>query len=267
MTEDKNFKEILDKAKELESINFKESKDFNFTEYYGVIEKISKKNTTIKNEEAENLIKEYSEKVIDKDFINELISKKESILDFIRKYDPNSDIIKEMSLSDVDKVYAISNYLVNSYINYLNDMKFNFELSKGELKFLDNILTRSIEYNGDDVFTYVELYDNFWYGVRKTYDDNKSSETFTFKVSIKMILILHHLIKNYKVRGVTDEFKHFRNILYKIAQTNKLFNAYNIVVDRIKDDCKLWGNALDEVLTPREENVQQIKEIKQETQD
>ena len=255
MIEDKNFEEILNKAKSLESIDFKNVENFDYNEYYGIIEKIAKKNSTLKNEEAENLVKEFAEKIIDKDYVDALNNKKESILDFIRKYDPNSDIIKNMSEHDVDKVYAISNYLVNSYIKYPNEMLFNFEFSNAELKFVNNTLTKSIEYNGDEVFNYVELYDNFWKNVKETYDKDKTKSTYVFKVDIKMILILHHLIKNYKVRGTTDEFKHFRNVLYRIAQTNKLFNAYNIIVERIKDDCKVWGAALDEVLRSKEEVV------------
>ena len=255
MTEDKNFEEILNKAKSLETIDFKSNDNFDYNEYYNLIEKIAKKNSTLKNEEAENLVKEFAEKIIDKDYVDDLNNKKESILDFIRKYDPNSDTIKNMSEHDVDKVYAISNYLVNSYIKYLNEMLFNFEFSNAELKFVNNTLTKSIEYNGDEVFNYVELYDNFWKNVKETYDKDKTKSTYVFKVDIKMILILHHLIKNYKVRGTTDEFKHFRNVLYRIAQTNKLFNAYNIIVERIKDDCKVWGAALDEVLRSKEEVV------------
>ena len=169
MTEDKNFEEILNKAKSLETIDFKSNDNFDYNEYYNLIEKIAKKNSTLKNEEAENLVKEFAEKIIDKDYVDALNNKKESILDFIRKYDPNSDIIKNMSEHDVDKVYAISNYLVNSYIKYLNEMLFNFEFSNAELKFVNNTLTKSIEYNGDEVFNYVELYDNFWKNVKETY--------------------------------------------------------------------------------------------------
>lgn len=260
MIEDKNFEEILNKAKSLESIDFKNVENFDYNEYYGIIEKIAKKNSTLKNEEAENLVKEYAEKIIDKDYVDALNNKRETILNFIRKYDPNSDIIKNMSEHDVDKVYAISNYLVNSYIKYLNEMLFNFEFSNAELKFVNNTLTKSIEYNGEEVFNYVELYDNFWKNVKETYDKDKTQPTYVFKVDIKMILILHHLIKNYKVRGTTDEFKNFRNVLYRIAQTNKLFNAYNIIVERIKDDCKIWGAALDEALRPKEEVIDKVEQ-------
>lgn len=262
-----DFQEVLDKAKSLETIDFKSDSNFDYAEYYSVIEKIARKNVTIKNDEAENLVKDYAEKLIDKEYVTILNDKKESILNFLRKYDPNTDIILNMAEHDVDKVYAVSNYLVNSYIQYLNEMSFNFELSNKDYKFLNKILTQLIEYNGDDVFNYVELYENFWINVREFVDKNAHQETYYFKVNIKMILILHHLIKGFKVKGNTDEFKCFRNILYRIAQTNKLFNAYNIIVERIKEDCKIWGAALDESIRVKEEGMKVVDEIKEQPQE
>ena len=253
MIEDKNFQEVLDKAKELETIDFKTTDNLDYASYYEAIAKIAKKNDTIKNEEAETVIKLFANKLIDQSYIDELSKKRESLYDFLRKYDPNTELVESMSTYDVDKVYSITNYLVNTYINYINEMLFNFEFTNEEFKFLDKILTKLIEYNGDDVFNYVEFYDNFWEKAKEFYDNNRSDEKFTFNVDIKKILILHHLIKNYKVKGSGLEFKLFRNILYKIAQTNKIFNAYNVIVDRIKNDCKLWGNALDEVTKPHEQ--------------
>jgi lantibiotic modifying enzyme len=141
-------------------------------------------------------------------------------------------------------------------------MTFNFEIKTEEYKFLNKILTRVIEYNGDDVFNYVDFYETVWSNVIQQYESDKSVSTIKINIPIKKILILHHLIKDYKVKGITEEFRYFRNILYKIAETNKLFNAYNIIVERIKDDCKLWGNALDEVLSNKNNNtVKDINEV------
>ena len=41
-------------------------------------------------------------------------------------------------------------------------------------------------------------------------------------------------------------------VLYKIAQFNKLFNAYSIVIERIKADREIWGAALDVVANEKE---------------
>jgi len=253
MTENTEFKSVLDKAKELETIDFKNKEaEFDYTTYYEAIAKIANKNNNIKQEEAEIVVNEQSTNFVDKDFVEELNRKRESIKDFIRKYDPNSEIIRDMKVHDVDKVYSIFNYLLNSYIKYLNDMTFNLELTKEEFKFLNNVLTKETLYDGDEVFNYTEFIESFWENAKDEVEKDKSKESYVFKIDIKKILLLHHLIKGHKVKGITNEFKQFRSVLYKIAQTNRIFNAYNIIVDRLKEDAKLWGSALDLVLEPKE---------------
>ena len=253
MVENTEFQIVLDKAKELETINFKNKEEsFDYDTYYNAISKIANKNNNLKQEEAENVVSDYAVQFVDETFIQELSNKREAIKDFIRKYDPNSDIIKEMKVHDVDKVYSIFNYLLNSYISYLNDMTFNFEMSNAEFKWLNKVLTNTIEYNGEEVFNYIEFIESFWENAKSEFDKDRSKETYVFKINIKKILLLHHLIKGHKVKGITTEFKLFRSILYKIAQTNRIFNAYNIIVDRLKEDAKLWGSALDLILEPKE---------------
>jgi hypothetical protein len=253
MAENTEFQSVLDKAKELETIDFKDKgAEFDHNSYYEAIAKIATKNNNLKQEEAENILTDFAEKFVDKSFVEELGKKRESIKDFIRKYDPNGDLVKDMKVHDVDKVYSIFNYLLNSYITYLNNMTFNFELTKEEFKFLHKTLTHTLEYDGDEVFNYTKFIEEFWENAVEEVEKDKSKESYVFKIDIKQILLLHHLIKGHKVKGITNEFKQFRNILYKIAQTNKIFNAYNIIVDRLKEDAKLWGSALDLVLEPKE---------------
>jgi hypothetical protein len=47
----------------------------------------------------------------------------------------------------------------------------------------------------------------------------------------------------------------FRDILFKIARLNKLFNAYSIIIERIKGDREMWGAALDEIAKQKEIEV------------
>lgn len=251
------FQNALDKAGELEKVKITE-KGVNIDEYYSALEQIAIKNNSLKNEEAENIINTQTKQYVNEEFVKELEEKRIKVEDLIRTYDPNKDIVKNMKLSDVDKVYAISNYLLNSYIQYVNEMKFNITLTMDEFKFINKAITREIDYNADEVFNYVEFLNNLWYDVQKIAESNRSSEEISFVSDIKMILILHHLIKNYTVKGHTHDFTLFKNVLYKIALYNKLFNAYSIVIERIKQDREVWGAALDEVASKleKENNVE-----------
>lgn len=260
MSENKEFQKVLDKAKSLENVNFSDESEFNHDEFYGVIEKIANQNQSIKDQEAETVIQNLAAEYINLEFINELNKKKKTVEDFIRKYDPNkSDFLKGIHSNEVDKIYAISNYLLNAYIQYVNEMDFDFTLRSTEIKYINNILMKEIEYDGDEVFNLVQLLDDFWTESYKEYDENKNEkDEFTFKVSIQKILILHHLIKGHKEKGIAEKFKIFRNVLYKIAQTNKVFNAYSIVIERIKSEREIWGNALDHMW--RELNPEMLAE-------
>ena len=156
----------------------------------------------------------------------------------------------------------------NAYIQYVNEMKFIFVLEKSEAKWLNKVLLGEIEYNGDEVFNYTELYNTFWKGVQEKMEEDKSAESYSFKVAIKSLLILHHLIKGHTVKGRTGDFKIFASILYKIAKVNKLFNAYNIIIERIKSDREIWGAGLDEVTKSKDPEYQkQIAAIAKEAGD
>jgi len=261
MSEDKNFQSVLDKAEELESMDFSKTDDFNVGEYYTALEKIAKQNANYKNDEAESIVSKDAEKLIDKDFIKELELKRKSVEDFIRKYDPNKPELAEMPIEDVDRVYAISNYLLNVYIQFVNEMDFVFVIEKQEYKFLNKILQHEIGYNGDEVFNFAELHNKFWKDVQLKFEEDKSADSHTFKVSIKSLLILHHLIKDHTVKGRTNDFQFFTSILFKIANVNKLFNAYNIIIERIKNDREVWGAAVEEVVKSKDPEYQkQVEE-------
>jgi hypothetical protein len=267
MSEDKNFESALNKAEELENIEFTNDTDFNINDFYGALEKIAIKNNNLKNEEAENIVtnNDYTS-MIQEEFVQELESKRKRVEDFIRKYNPNTEEVKQFTFRDVEKVYAISNYLLNSYIQYVNEMRFSFVLTKPEYKFLNRALVREIEYNADEIFNFVELYDNFWKGVQVKVENEASADSYTVSADMKMILILHHLIKGYKVKGMVGEFKNFRSVLFKIAQMNKLFNAYNIIIERIKADRETWGAALDEIAKLTDPEYLKQMELQREEQ-
>jgi hypothetical protein len=181
----------------------------------------------------------------------EIEEKKEKIFNYLRMYDANKDLVKKMTEHELDKIYALSNYIVNSYINSLNSISFNFKFTNEEFKFTDRLLWHDLKYNADDVFNFVDFHESFWVNAKEEFNQDKGKTEFLFKMSMKNILIFHHLIKGYSVKGSGNEFLHYRNILYRIAMCNKLFNAYNVVTERIKEDCKIWGGSLDEISNNR----------------
>ena len=114
-----NIEDYVKKAEVIETIEFDEKDTFDFVDFFETMTKVSNKNNSLKSQEADNLIKEYAPNYMDISYIDTIESKKQNIFNYLRYYDPNSDLVKNMSEHDFDKIYAISNYLVNLYISYL----------------------------------------------------------------------------------------------------------------------------------------------------
>ena len=55
---------------------------------------------------------------------------------------------------------------------------------------------------------------------------------------------MYHFLGKHKVKGIKKEFYNFANVLKQIAETNKLYNAYNIMKDRIDKKFIIWTTAL-----------------------
>lgn len=251
-TEKDKFEKALELTEELVNFDFTPDKDdFDFKKYFDSIFEVSKQNDLLKREEADNIIKNLGPDIIGEEAMKMVEEKKEKIFNYLRMYDANKDLVKNMTEHELDKIYAISNYIVNSYINSLNGILFNFKFTLEEFKFTDRLLLHELKYNADDVFNFVDFYESFWVEAKKEFEKDKGKPDFLFQMNMKNILIFHHLIKGYCVKGAGNDFTHFRNILYRIAMCNKLFNAYNIVTERIKEDCKIWGGSLDQISNER----------------
>lgn len=71
--------------------------------------------------------------------------------------------------------------------------------------------------------------------------DNGEYDTY---INVNDLIIFYHLISKYKVKGITQEHYDYLQVLTKIGERIKLFNAYNVVVQRLSNDFQLWGGAL-----------------------
>ena len=75
----------------------------------------------------------------------------------------------------------------------------------------------------------------------------KQIESFMVDIDIKNIVMLYHFLGKHSVKGIGAEFYTFASILGKIADTNKIYNAYNIIKSRLDNDFALWTSAITEL--------------------
>lgn len=250
MSEDKEpVKQDPTKDEKLEQIlqhDFSSDQEFDLNGNYELIEDYKNDITLAKTNEAENILKDIGPKYINSEYQDEMNKVKDNFYALVKKYNPNLPIVKDMTEKEKTKVYTIAQFIMNSYINMLNSLLFNVTWTRDEYKFIKNAFRSRIEYTGNELFNTVELKDNYldkWEEIDKKLP--KSIDKFTVTVDIRNIVMMYHFLGSFKIKGMTDEYYTFINIIQKIADTNKIYNAYNIVRERIQMDFMNWSGALE----------------------
>lgn len=260
----------------IENFDFSSEKEFDIDQSFELIsflrgkEKTDEQKEIIKLKEAKNIISEAG-KFIGQDFVDDFNKKEENLINLIKRYDPNKELVQNMSELEKDKIYEIAQYLFNEYQKGLNRMTFDFPLSVQEHKFIMDTFKNKLEYDQNEIFQLKELKTNY---LDLEFESNKiENKTVGFKTQINVndLIVFYHLIAKLKVKGINSDFYNFVDILTKIADRIKLFNAYNVVIQRLSNDFQMWGGALTldnpisgEVLNPVSDEafVEQIKEEK-----
>ncbi len=250
--------EMDEKLEKILQHDFSSDQEFDLESNYKLIEGYKNDITLAKNNEAENIIKDSGPLYLNQEYQDEMNKIKDNFYALVRKYDPNKDIIKSMDESGKNKIYAIVQFMVNSYINMLNNLLFNINWTREEYKFIKNTFRSRIEYSGNELFNTMELKDNYldkWEDIDKKLP--KTIDNFTVTIDIRNIVMMYHFLGAFKIKGMTDEYYTFINILQKIADTNKIYNAYNIVRERIQMDFMNWSGALDPMVNVSEDKTQE----------
>jgi hypothetical protein len=231
--------------------------------------KQNKKETkeSVEKQEADNIIEEYSNQFLDKEFEENYNKEYDNLRNFLKRYKINGDLVKNMSEEDKNKIYGIAEYLFNEYQLKLNHLMFKFYLTNEEKKFLLDLLRNKIEYDQNEVFQMKELMDRYINILDETKTTKEGDENLVkTMINVNDVIILYHLVSKYKVKGVNSNFYNYLSLLTKIGERIKLFNAYNVWVQRLSDDFQLWGSSLtvdEEMIVSAEvEKQKDVKEVK-----
>lgn len=233
---------------EITKFDFKSDKEFNIEEAYEYVKHTEKPKETkelIQQREADVVIKENSEKYLSKDYVNMLKNGYDNLIAMLKRYDVNSDTVKSMTEKEKDKIYGIAEFLFNEFQKNLNKMDFSFNLSRDEWKFLLDVLNNKLEYDQNEVFQMKELRDKY---LKEAVESSKSvpreSGIIPTTINVNNLIVLYHLISKYKVKGINRQHYAFLDIMTKIGERMKLFNAYNVWIQRLSNDFQTWGGSL-----------------------
>lgn len=237
--------EVSSSTDELDNFNFSDDKEFDIEKYHELINFLKKSETTdemkekIKLEEAKNIISSTAKEFLGEEFVNQYSKEEDNLINLIKKFDPNLDEVKKMTEEQKDKIYDIAQYLFNNFQKKLNQLNFHFPVDNEERKFIFNVFKNKIEYDQNEVFQLDELKNNYL-----DVEFKNENGVYNTYINVNDLIVFYHLFSKYKVKGITNEFYNFIQILKKIGERIKLFNAYNVVIQRLSNDFQLWGGNL-----------------------
>lgn len=272
--ENKEDYTIVASTEELDNFDFNSDKEFDIETNYELISTMKNEEDNeavkelIKLKEAKNIIEKHAKTFLDPDFVDKFNKEEENLLNLIKKFDPNVDAVRALNEEQKDKIYEIAQYLFNVYQKKLNDLLFLFPLTNDERKFIFNVFRNKLEYDQNEVFQLKDVKENY---LDKDFDKLEDGSYMTM-INVNDLIIFYHLISKYKVKGITQEHYDFLQILTKIGERIKLFNAYNVVVQRLSTDFQMWGGALTvegelvgKALEPATESDSEVSIVNNET--
>jgi len=255
--------DAYDPLENLVNHDFSSDGEINLDESYEMISLLDRESKTAKDQESETIIESLSDKYVDVDYKIKLEKSIQNVKSFFKKHDVESPEIKSLSESEKTKLFAIASFMTKNVAALLNDLLFGITLTREEYKFISIAVERKLTYDGNEVFNIIDLNENYlkqW----KQIDNSlpKSVNTMVVNIDIKNVVMLYHFLGKHTVKGLDREFYIFASVLQKIADTNKLYNAYNIVKERLNMDFNLWLSALEQEPEPEIVPVETVKGTK-----
>lgn len=253
--EDGDKYKIASSLEELEKLDFSDNTPLtNLDEYYEMVNTLQKSNESIKKENKEALeaqqseitIKRDGEKFLGKEVFELFEKERQKLKNFLRKYEVNTEEVKNMSDSDKSKLYAISGYLFDAFQKIHNNLNFILPLSLEEYKFINEVLVKKLEYDFENwkqikdynfKKTYLDRYPKF---VKNDVNDNEMKTV----IDINDFLLLYGQLARYKVKGMQTEFDLFSSVLQKMGDRFKLYYSYNIIATNLSQEFVVWGGAI-----------------------
>jgi len=236
---------------ELENFDFSGDTELNMDEYYEMVHLYNisqtpdtEKKEAIKSQEAENVIEKYGETFLGKEFVEKYKKERENLSSFLRRYEVNTDLVKNMTEEEKDKIYEIANFLFDNFQKIHNNLDFIFPLSFEEYKFINEVIIKKLEYDRDGVFQIRELKNNYLSHYPKFIKDNANINEMGTTIDINMTMVLYHHITRYKVKGAQTDFELFLSLVIKMEERLLLYNACKTITDRLSQDFMVWGGAL-----------------------
>jgi hypothetical protein len=247
------FKDLDIKAslEKLENFDFTSDENLELDEYHEMVKllKLSQNPTQEKQEvlqfqAAENVITRESVKFLGQEVTEKISKEKDNLKAFLRKYEVNTDLVKNMTEVEKDKVYDLAEFLFNNFQKIHNNLNFIFPLSQEEFKFIGEVIIKKLEYDRDGVFQIQELKEKYLNLYRNFIKDSPTVNDMGTVIDVNSLMILYHHLTRYTIKGAQTEAGLYLSMVKKMEERLMLYNAYKQITDHLSQEFVVWGGAL-----------------------
>lgn len=227
-------------------VNHDFSTDMDYNECVEILDILDKDMITAKNNEALDTIAKLSIEYVEPKYLTELNNSLENIRKMIKRYDVNSDFVKNMTEVEKNNIFKIAKFLMKNLNLKVNEINYSLTLTRDEYKFLSHVLEHKTKYDGNDVLNAadVNIYLKKWKEIDKMIP--KQEPSFNVSIDIRSLITIYHFINRYSVTGTEKDFYTFSDILNKMNDANRVFTSYNVLKENLNTEIMIWTSAIDE---------------------
>jgi hypothetical protein len=180
-------------------------------------------------------------KIVKQEVQEALKEKIQTINDFLELHKNASELGEE---TEKDKIYSESTQIWNHYTEFLKQITYYIPLTGEEYHYIKNLIMKDLHYNEQDVFLALKFKENFLDVVDEFKLNKNDSTIHDIPVLINDITLLHHLMKNESVKGITKKTLLFKSVITQIGQVYKIFNVWNKESEEISTKIYNWTKGL-----------------------
>ena len=245
MTETKNNQDANSALlSELDAINFSTSGTIDIDKYFDALEASSVSKQVNEALTVDNIVTKLTPLYLGEETITSINTAFDNMKGFLKTYNVENDVIKNSTLSDRDRMFAIGKHLNIKLRNSLENMMFTISLNRKQISLMHRAFTDELKMSGNDTLIIDNLDDNLidLFNTGKALD--QSVPSIAVELPVRTTVILYQFLARYEVKGIGEQFKTLKSIMNTIKDVNELFNAYNTLYEREKNDFLTWTTAL-----------------------
>ena len=150
-----------------------------------------------------------------------------------------------------DQLYASAKDQWSAYVEVLKNAEFALYLNHEQHKFLVDLVKNKLEYTTSTLFYAIELTKMLgtWTSKENLQINLEETTVTPYYLDATETTYLYHLISEYKVKGLSAASYRFAEVLYKLADINRVVAYYDNCAKTLKKDYENWVASFEDNVT------------------